>query len=51
MYQQVYISTKFEFDGYKKFSLTAFNGAKLSVLSAVIKGRQLLLQNITNGAP
>lgn len=51
MYQQVYISTKIEFYSYKKFSLTAFNGAKLSVLSAVIKGRQLLLQNITNGAP
>lgn len=45
MYQQVYISTKIEFYSYKKFSSTAFNGAKLSVLSAVIKGRQLLLQN------
>lgn len=45
MYQQVYISTKIEFYSYKKFSSTAFNGAKLSVLSAVFKGRQLLLQN------
>lgn len=39
MYQQVYISTKFEFDGYKNFSLMVQSW----VLSAVIKGRQLLL--------
>lgn len=50
MYQQVYISTKFEFDGYKKFSLTAFNGAKVECCQLLSKVDNSCYR-ITNGAP